>query len=140
MKAIHVPLVRSSLAFFEPSGPALIAWAVRRLGDTAPGLRAMLPDDTTAHHAAWFKTLRQVVRHCDRFSVLQTPLGEIGGRPAVRRFDAAHHAAMRDALLEAMREFAGEDWTPEHDTAWTLLLGAVSGAILAGGFEARRAA
>ncbi len=140
MNRIQAHLVRRSFEFFRPCGPAMVARVVRGLSDTSPALRALLPDDTGPLHSAWFRTLSQVVERCDEFRKLEKALGSLGNRAAQAGASPAHYRIVRKELLAAMRELAGEDWTHDLHTSWDLLLEAVTGAMLVGAVDARRAA
>ncbi|MDX2131049.1 MAG: globin domain-containing protein [Planctomycetota bacterium] len=132
--------VRASLAELEPCGPALVAMVVRRLGDTTPEVRAMLPADTSALHARWFATLRQVVEHADRFGKVAGPLADLGRRAHRAGARAGHYRAGRDELLRAMAELSGDSWSLPVERAWAELLDAAIGAMLSGSVPRARAA
>lgn len=140
MDRIRAFALRTSLAYFKPCGPALMARVVRTLGDDHADLRALLPEDTSRLHARWFTTLEQVVGQCERFHRLERVLGDLGLRAAGAGVTPAHHAAVRECLLTAMRDLAGDEWTDELEKSWRLLLDAVSGAMLAGAISGRHAA
>ncbi|GJQ30219.1 MAG: hypothetical protein HBSAPP03_21030 [Phycisphaerae bacterium] len=140
MDRIRAYALRTSIAFFKPCGPALMARAVRTLGDEFPDLRALLPDDTSRLHVRWFATLEQIVERCEQFHKLERVLGDAGASAAAAGFTPAHYPIVRDTLLAAMHDLAGEDWTPELEKSWRLLLDATSGAMIAGAFRHRHAA
>jgi hemoglobin-like flavoprotein len=140
MNAIQMQMVRQSFAYFRPCGRAMVASVVRNVTDHHPGLRALLPADTSPHHRAWFETLGQIVKHGDRFHVLEAPLARLGAETARAGLNAGHLRILRNELLEAMEDLSGEDWTPDLRRAWSTLLDAATGAMLAGAMDHRRAA
>lgn len=140
MNRIQAHLVRRSFEFFRPCGPAMIARVVRGLSDDAPDVRAMLPEETAALHGKWFATLAQVVRHCDEFRKIEKSLGELGRRAAAAGATPADYRSVRNELLRAMAELAGEDWTDDLRKSWALLLDGASGAMMAGANATNRAA
>lgn len=140
MDRIQAHLVRSSLDDFSPCGPALIATVIRNLGDHYPDLRGLFPDDTSRYHARWFATLQQVARFCDTFHRLEKPLGDLGRQAAAQGASAAHYRIVRDELLRAMADLAGDAWTAQTADSWSTLLDGVTGAMLAGALDSRRAA
>jgi hemoglobin-like flavoprotein len=132
-------LVRESMDDFDTCGPALIAMAVRSLGDNHPEVRALLPRDTSIYHARWYATLRQIVTHAGQFGRLTDPLARLGAQANAAGARPNHYRAVRDELLRAMADLAGDVWTERTRRAWTELLDAAIGAMLAGA-SARRAA
>lgn len=140
MHPIHLLMLRQSYEMFQPCGPALIAGVVRRLSDDHPDVRSLLPDDTSDMHEVWFRTLGQIIRKADRFSMMEKPLGAIGAQVAATGANIRDYEIVRSELLGAMAQLAGEDWTPELARAWGVLLEAVTGAMLAGGISGRMAA
>lgn len=140
MDRIRAHMLRQSLAYFRPCGPALVARAVRTIGDANADLAALMPEGTSRLNARWFGTLEQVVESCERFHRLERPLALLGAKAAAAGIVPSHYALIRDHLLAAMADLAGEDWTDELARSWRLLLEAASGAMLAGASSDRRAA
>lgn len=140
MNANQVQMVRTSFEFFRPCGASLVASALRRAADDNDGLQRLLPEDLSGVSREWFATLGQAVKHCDRFSVLERALGELGGRASAAGVSPAQYNVVRQALLASMEELAGEDWTPQLRRAWGILLDAITGAMLAGALGGRAAA
>jgi hemoglobin-like flavoprotein len=118
----------------------MIAMVFRSLGDRHPGVRALFPDDTSTLNKRLFETLRQVVKALPRFHSLEEPLMELGARAARAGANPAHYRILRDELLATMAALAREDWSRELASDWTLLLDAVSGAMLRGAFTVAEAA
>ncbi|CAG0971763.1 Flavohemoprotein [Phycisphaerales bacterium] len=140
MDRIQAHLVRSSLEDFCLCGPALVSSVIRNLGDHYPDLRGLFPDDTSRYHVRWFATLQQVARFCDTFHRLEKPLGELGKQAAACGATAAHYRIVRNELLQAMADLAGDAWTADTANSWSLVLDAMTGAMLAGAMDIRRAA
>lgn len=132
MNRVQVQRVRESFEWFRPCGPAMVARVLRQLDDRAPGVRALFPQDCSKHNQRFFETLSQVVRRADKFHKLEAPLMELGVQAYRAGANPAHYRIVRTELLRAMAELAGEDWSAELEAEWTLLLEAVSGAMLRG--------
>lgn len=140
MHPIHLMMLRQSYEMFQPCGGALLASVVRRLGDDHPDVRALLPEETGHLHDEWFATLGQVIRKADRFSMLEAPLAKLGREIGSTGATIRDYEIVRSELLGAMARLSGEDWTPELSRAWGLLLEAITGAMLSGASQSRRAA
>lgn len=140
MDRIQAALLRESVRDFRPCGAALLAKVVRSLADHHPEVRAVLPFDTTKLHGKWFATLEQVAEKAEKFHTLEAALGEAGRRAAGAGVRVEHYAILRDEVLTAMSDLAGDSWTMGMARAWTDLLDAASGAMLAGAFGGKKAA
>ena len=140
MNRIQVYRLRTSLRWFKPCGPAMIARVFRNLSDHHPGVRALFPDDTERLNKELFETLRQVVRALPRFHCLEEPLMDFGAKAADAGANPAHYGIIRAELLATMAELAGDDWTDQLAKDWNLLLEAISGAMLRGALPGAAAA
>ena len=76
----------------------------------------------------------------DRFQTLETPLADLGARCEAQGASGAHYPIVREELLAAMRELAGDDWNEQLTSDWTDLLDAVSGAMISGAVQRRMGA
>ncbi len=141
MHRIQLGRLRATFELFRPCGPAMIAFAFSRLAENSPKVRSLFPDDTTELHKPVFDTLRQLVRHAHEFQRLEGPLMRLG-RDLSEKGGRPHHlSSLRDAVLAAMSELAGDVWTAEVESDWRHLFDAASGAMLRGAVtQTRRAA
>jgi hemoglobin-like flavoprotein len=139
MNRIQVHRIRSSFEWFRPCGPAMIARVFRELGDHNPGVRALFPEDTARLNVRLFETLGQVVKALPRFHSLEEALMELGAKAAQAGAHPGHYGIVRDELLSTMSQLAGNDWTEELANDWTLVLDAVSGAMMRGALGGRAA-
>lgn len=129
--------LKRSFEWFVPCGPALIGKVMRQLADDHPGIRAMFPDDMSHLNRKIFDTMKQIMSRIDRFESLERPLADLGVTCDAEGAVAAHYPIVRDELLSAMRDLAGDDWNEQLSADWTELLDAVSGAMIAGAVHRR---
>jgi hemoglobin-like flavoprotein len=140
MNRVQLHRVRVSFEWFRPCGPAMVARVLRQLEDRSPGVRALFPRDCSKLNKRFFETLSQVVRRADTWHKLEGPLMELGLQAYRAGANPAHYRIVRAEVLRAMEELAGEDWSPELAADWTLLLEAVSGAMMRGALGDERLA
>jgi hemoglobin-like flavoprotein len=117
----------------------MIARVFRELGDRHPGVRALFPEETARLNVRLFETLGQVVQALPRFHSLEDPLMKLGAKAAQAGAHPGHYGIVRDELLATMAQLAGDDWTDDLAKDWTLVLEAVSGAMLRGALGGRTA-
>ena len=132
MNAIQLHRIKTSFEWFRPCGPAMVARVFKGLEDHYPGVRALFPEDTSRLNKKLFESLSQVVARMPRFYKLERPLMELGLEAYRHGGNPAHYRIVRNELLRATAELAGDQWTPDLHEDWTLLLEAVSGAMLRG--------
>ncbi|HLP83458.1 MAG TPA: globin domain-containing protein [Phycisphaerales bacterium] len=140
---MHTPdlrRIRDSFAWFAPCGPALIAQAVRLAADRDEDIRAMLPDDQEHLNTLLFRTLAHVVKHADHFALLEAQLGTVAQRASQVGLRPSQYPLLRDCLLKALANLAGENWTRELAKDWFTLLEGIHGIMLVSAAPARRAA
>jgi hemoglobin-like flavoprotein len=140
MNRIQAHRVRTSLKWFRPCGPALIARVLRNLGYKHPGVRALFPEDSAQLNKQLFDTLTQVVRSLPHFQRLEEPLMALGVKAAAAGANPAHYRIVRNELLSTMAELADVDWSEELAKDWALVLDAVAGVMLRGAFVSAEAA
>lgn len=77
--------------------------------------------------------LRRSLRDLDR---IVPALQEMGARHVRYGARPEHYPVVGEVLIASMAEIAGDDWRPEHTTAWAAAYGIVSGAMLEGAASA----
>ncbi|MBX3409205.1 MAG: hypothetical protein KF859_04900 [Phycisphaeraceae bacterium] len=132
MNRAQAEYLRASFRSIKPCGAALIARVFRSLADHHPGVRAMFPDDTGELNQKLFDTLGQVVRHVHSFQKLQEPLAELGEQAARAGANIGHYRIIKHELLDAIELISGEEWNDDLAWAWSEMLDAVTGVMMAG--------
>jgi hemoglobin-like flavoprotein len=140
MDARQLYLVRNSLDWFSPCGPALIARVIQRVRERDPSSAEVLGPGGEAQNKQLFATLRQIVRGMSDFHKLEAALLESGKALAQRGGHATLYAIVRDEIITTMAQLAGDDWSNDLTNAWSEVLNTVSGTLLRAGFEHREAA
>lgn len=125
-------LLTSSFAALEPRLDELVARFYEQLFVNDPSLRPLFKDDLMVQTDALAKALRLVVGSLEDVDRILPVLYGLGERHAGYGVKPDHYGLVRDTLLDAMAELAGELWTEELGEAWTGALNLVAGAMLEG--------
>jgi NAD(P)H-flavin reductase len=101
-----------------------------------PETRAMFPVSMMQQRDRLFRALGHVVAKVDDLDTLVPFLQQLGRDH--RKFGtlAAHYPAVGASLLATLREYAGDDWTPELAADWTAAYGVVADVMVAAAEQA----
>lgn len=91
----------------------------QRLFEAAPGVRPLFPEDLVEQRAKLAATLDALVFGLDEPSVLMLELWRLGERHAAYGALAEHYPAVGEALVDALRDELGDEFTPADEAAWT---------------------
>ena len=130
---------RESIARVQRSHAALTAKAVdlpsrfyERLFAADPGVRRLFPEDLTRLRAHFHAALALVVRNLDDMDVLAQSLRDLGVQHVHWGAQPKHYFTVREALLTALKELSGDDWSDELDQDWRDAIGAIASFMLEG--------
>jgi nitric oxide dioxygenase len=129
--------LRNSLRTLAPRGEQLATAFFARLFKVHPPLRALFPLDTTRRNQDLMSALGTIAKNAHRLSALEHLLMEFGARNQHSGILPHHYGMARDAMLDAMHETAGEEWTAEHEEAWNAVLNVTSSVVIRGAGRAR---
>ena len=130
---------RESIARVQRSHAALTARAVdlpsrfyERLFAADPGVRRLFPEDLTRLRAHFHAALALVVRNLDDVEVLGQSLRDLGVQHVHWGAQPKHYFTVREALMTALKELSGEDWSVELDQDWRDAIGTIASFMLEG--------
>jgi hemoglobin-like flavoprotein len=130
-------LLKASLDLVAPRAGELIAAFYDRLFTAHPEVRRMFPAGMGTQHERLLKVIVALVTHYENPDALLPVLGPMGARHERYGVRVEHYAAVAEALLATLDEFAGDAWTPEVEAAWTRAYTFAAGAMIQGAAEAR---
>lgn len=113
-----VDLVRSSFKAVAPSSEAVATLFYARLFMVAPHCRALFPQDMTAQKRKLMAMLAALIDGLDAQETILPELRALGIRHARYGAERAHYHLVGSALLFALEQTLGPDWTPELGRAW----------------------
>lgn len=130
---------RESIARVQRSHAALAARAVdvpsrfyERLFAAAPEVRRLFPEDLTRLRAHFHAALALVVHNLDDVEVLGQSLRDLGVQHVHWGAQPGHYFIVREALVTALKELSGDDWSAELDQDWRDAIGTIASYMLQG--------
>jgi hypothetical protein len=133
MNPSRLQRIRATFASFEPCGPALVARVLQGIEERHPFLASKLDrSDPVASNTRVWNAFARLVNALGQFRSLEKPLLALGIQAARQGIDSTDLRVFREETLRTMGELLGGDWTAQVRQDWTLVLEAVSGAMLRG--------
>lgn len=130
---------RESIARVQRSHAALTARAVdlpsrfyERLFAADPGVRGLFPEDLTRLRAHFHAALALVVRNLDDMEVLAQSLRDLGVQHVHWGAQPRHYFTVREALVTALKELSGDDWSTELEQDWRDAISTIAAHMLQG--------
>lgn len=114
-----VALIRSSFAVVAPRAEEVSRHFYATLFGRAPETRDLFPVNMEVQRSRLLGALVHVVQMVDRPDELLPFLEQLGRDHRKFGVLVGHYDAVGGALISAIAEFAGPDWTPEVEKAWT---------------------
>jgi hemoglobin-like flavoprotein len=114
----QIKLARSSFARLEAQGDAVAALLYERLFVLDPSLEALFRDDPAARRAKLMAGLGAIVDALDRPQEVVAEVRELGRRHARYGVLPEHYATVGEALIRALAQALGPDFTVATGRAW----------------------
>lgn len=129
----EIELVQSSFEKIAPDVDRLAGLFYDRLFEVTPEVRAMFSSDMDEQKKKFAAMLTQSVANLHQFYMVLPQIKELGRKHGADYGVATeHYALVGGALLWALQQSFGPDFTPELRAAWTetytTLAGAMNGA------------
>lgn len=137
MKSEQLIRLETSFRAVTPRADLLADRFYAILFETAPGVRAMFPDDLASQKKKLIAALAFVVGNLRKPTELAEAVVELGARHAGYGAEDAHYPVVRDCMIEALAEVAGDVWTAELEHDWRAALDHISTLMIAGASRAR---
>lgn len=118
-------LVKESFAYVEAHASAVMEHFHAHLFTQNPQLRGMFALTLTEHADSFFAGLARIVWNLDSPVQLDSYLARLGRDHRKFGVKARHGAAFFSTLLETVRQFSGQRWSPAIQAAWEGALGHV---------------
>jgi hemoglobin-like flavoprotein len=110
--------VGSSFARVRARGDSFIASVYERLFLLSPGARALFPKDMSEQRSKLLHALGLATDALHDPEGLGPVLEDLGRRPVDYGVEVGHFALLERALLGALADFDGSEWTPTLERAW----------------------
>jgi hemoglobin-like flavoprotein len=132
----QIALVQQSFAKVTPIAGVMADLFYDRLFEIAPELRPLFAADLTEQKKKLVSMLSSAVYGLSTPDKLMPTVKALGARHAAYKVTPDHYPIVGSALLWALREGLGDEFTPDVEEAWAKVYGAVSAAMLEGASEA----
>lgn len=128
--------LETSFNALKPQGDVLVETFYNRLFGEHPEVRSMFPDEMKDQRNKLLQSLAFVVANLRKPDALTSKLKEMGAGHVKYGTTAEHYPLVRDCLLWAMAEVAGDLWNDQLQEDWTAAINTVAEVMLQGASEA----
>lgn len=132
MSADRAMRIRSSFAAVEPRADELVELFYTKFFAVAPAVRPMFPADMTVQKRMLLALLALVVKNADQLDAIRRPIELLGARHIGYGTLPEHYPIVRDVLVAALAEIAGDLWTDQLNDDWTETVNTIAGMMLDG--------
>ena len=129
--------IRSSFEALAPHTEELAERFFGRLFAVQPVIRALLPRDHWQRAHDLSALLGLVIKHAGRLDSIQNVLMDFGAKAQRAGVMPQQYGMARQALLDAMHDVLGNNWTEDVAADWTDLLNSVASVVVLGAGRAR---
>ncbi len=129
----QIALVQGSFRKVVPIAGTAADLFYDRLFHIAPEVRPMFPADLSEQKRKLIQMLAVAVGGLSKLEEIVPAVEDLGRRHVGYGVVPAHYGSVGAALLWALKQGLGADFTPEVETAWAETFGLLSGAMIAAG-------
>jgi methyl-accepting chemotaxis protein len=124
---LNVEVLESSFASIAPQAAKLVEIFYIKLFTAYPNVKPLFANTTQKEQEKkLLGSLKLVVKNLNNVDVLAEMLGTLGKQHQTFGAHLDHYPVVRDTLLSAMQDVAGDAWTQEVYTAWYTALTVVA--------------
>ena len=134
--SLDLELLETSFDLLAPRGDELMDEFYERLFAAAPEVRPLFPNDMRRQKTMLLGALVLLRKSLRNLDAIVPKLRELGARHVAYGTVPEHYPIVGGALLGAMAQLAGEQWTPEIEAAWAGAFEVVAGEMMRGATEA----
>jgi hemoglobin-like flavoprotein len=124
--------LEDSFEALKPQGEQLVDRFYQILFERAPQVRSFFPDDLSGQQKKLLASLAFTVANLRKPDALVEALHALGARHVNYGTTAEHYPVVRDCMIEAMSQTAGDLWNPQLAEAWMTALDFVSSVMIEG--------
>lgn len=125
----HIALVQCSFGHIVPIAGRVAECFCRRLFELDPSLRSRFAHDLEAYGHALTVVVEAIVSDLDHPRLVHSYSRTLARQCRRRGVRSQHYMTAGVALLGALRENLGEEFTPELEAAWAQVYAAIADAM-----------
>jgi hemoglobin-like flavoprotein len=129
----QLALVRTSYASLGSDATAMADEFYARLFAADPSARELFTDGPDVMAVKFAAELEALVEAISSFPDFAPRVRDLGIRHAAYRVQTRHYSAAREALIGALANHLGDDWTPDVEAAWRRAYNLVAEMMMAAG-------
>jgi len=134
----QIGLVQDSFRRVTARSDALAADFYARLFAADPSARELFTTDMSVQRIKFIRELEEILRTIGDFEAFLAHLADLGARHAGYGVRPVHYRTFADALLAALAEAEGDQWSAELEAAWSSAHDLVAEAMILGASDAAR--
>ena len=125
-----VQVVQRSFEMILPMADTFAAMFYDRFFTAAPNARPLFKSDMALQREKVMEMLALAVHNLDNPDSLQQELHNLGSRHVNYRVETEHYAIMNEAILGALADCLGDQFTPDINAAWQSALDSLTETML----------
>jgi NAD(P)H-flavin reductase/hemoglobin-like flavoprotein len=138
--ATMVRLIRESYAVVQPRAEEVVRFFYATLFAIAPATRELFAANMEAQYGRMLRALMHIVQKIDQPDDLLPFLRQLGRDHRKFGVLTQHYHAMGTAMITALKQYAGQVWTPQVEKAWIDAYGLIAKTMLEAADEDREPA
>jgi hemoglobin-like flavoprotein len=138
--SLDLQALETSFDLVAPRGDELMDEFYARLFAAAPGVRPLFPDDMQRQKTMLLGALVLLRKSLRNLDAIVPKLRELGARHVAYGARPEHYPVVGTVLIASMAAVAGDDWKPEHESAWGAAFEIVAATMIEGAAQAELSA
>ncbi len=134
--SLDLQALETSFDLVAPRGDELMDEFYSRLFAAAPGVRPLFPDDMQRQKTMLLGALVLLRKSLRNLDAIVPKLRELGARHVAYGAQPEHYPVVGTVLIASMAAVAGDEWKPEHESAWGAAFEIVAATMIEGAARA----
>jgi hemoglobin-like flavoprotein len=134
--SLDLQALETSFDLVAPRGDELMDEFYSRLFAAAPAVRPLFPDDMQRQKTMLLGALVLLRKSLRNLDAIVPKLRDLGARHVAYGARPEHYPVVGAVLIASMAAIAGDDWRPEHESAWGAAYEIVAAMMIEGAAEA----
>ncbi len=134
--SLDLQALETSFDLVAPRGDELMDEFYARLFAAAPAVRPLFPDDMQRQKTMLLGALVLLRKSLRNLDAIVPKLRELGARHVAYGAQPEHYPVVGTVLIASMAAVAGDEWKPEHESAWGAAFEIVAATMIEGAAQA----
>jgi len=134
--SLDLQALETSFDLVAPRGDELMDEFYARLFAAAPGVRPLFPEDMQRQKTMLLGALVLLRKSLRNLDAIVPKLRDLGARHVAYGAKPEHYPVVGAVLIASMAAVAGDQWKPEHESAWGAAFEIVAATMVEGAAQA----